>query len=444
MMKDTIAAISTALQEGAISIVRLSGGEAIEIVNSLFSRDLTKVKTHTISYGMIVDPITKKEIDEVLVSVFRAPRSFTCEDVVEINCHGGVFITRKILSLCLGQGARLAQPGEFSQRAFLNGRIDLTQAESIMDMLEADNDKNAAMAMKGIKGSVKALIQPLIDNLVELIAHIEVNLDYPEYDDVEQLTQSTVLPKAEAFCARLEEILRKAQSGRIIKLGVKTVILGKPNVGKSSLLNALLEEEKAIVTDIAGTTRDLVEGVIHLENVTLHLIDTAGIHDTEDRVEKLGILKSMQMMEEAELVLVMLDGSRELDEEDQKLLDMTEHRNRIIITNKQDLQCVFEKGIAISAQNHQIGALVDEINQRYLQHNFAAEESVLNNDRQIGLARQALEAMKQAIAALKVGVELDLVTLDIQNSYQALKEILGEATREDLLDAMFSRFCLGK
>lgn len=444
MLKDTIVAISTALQEGAISIVRLSGDDSIRLVNSLFSRDLVQAQSHTIHYGMIIDPSTQKEVDEVLISVFRAPKSFTTEDIVEINCHGGVYITRKILSLCLAQGARLAEPGEFSQRAFLNGRIDLTQAESILDILQADNDKTAAMAISGIKGSVKALIQPLIDDVVELIAHIEVNIDYPEYDDVEQLTQLTVMPKIDAFLSRIAVILNQAESGRIMKQGVKTVILGKPNVGKSSLLNALLEEEKAIVTDIAGTTRDIVEGVIHLENVTLHLIDTAGIHETEDKVEKIGIQKSLQMLSEAELVLVLLDGSRPMDEEDEALLKMTEQTNRILLTNKNDLTSYFEEGIAISAQKKEIKPLLDEIKRRYEVHHAVLNESVLNNDRQIALVSKASIAMKQAKEALNQGMELDLVTIDIQVCYQALKEILGEATREDLLDAMFSRFCLGK
>lgn len=444
MMHDTIAAISTALSEGAVSIVRLSGEDAIEIANKIFSRDMTKFAKNTINYGMIIDPETKKEVDEVLVSVFKAPNSYTAEDVVEINCHGGIYITRKILSLCLGAGARMARAGEFTERAFLNGRIDLTQAESVLDMLEADSSKKASMAIEGIKGSVRKLIEPLIDDLVELIAHIEVNIDYPEYDDVEQLTNEVVLPQAMSLKNRLDEILRKAESGRIMKQGVKTVILGKPNVGKSSLLNALLEEDKAIVTDIAGTTRDIVEGIIRLENVTLHLIDTAGIHETEDIVEKIGIEKSLQMLQEAELILVLLDGSKELDEADRKLLEITEGRNRIILTNKNDLELKFEMGIQISAQNSQIEGLIDEINRRYLVHSQTADESVLNNDRQIGLVQKASASLKQAIEALNNDVELDLVTIDFQACYQALKEILGEVSREDLLDAMFSRFCLGK
>ncbi len=444
MIKDTIVAISTALQEGAISIVRLSGDEAIEIVDRIFSRDLKKVKSHSITYGMIIDPDTNKTIDECLVSVFKAPRSFTTEDVVEINCHGGIFVTRKIMSLCLAYGARLARNGEFTQRAFLNGRIDLTQAEAVMDILEANNEKKASMAIDALKGSVHELIDPLINDLVNLIAHVEVNIDYPEYDDVEQLTQEVVLPQAIFFKQRLEEILRKAQSGRLMKNGVKTVILGKPNAGKSSLLNAFLEEEKAIVTDVAGTTRDLVEGVINLDNITLHLIDTAGVRETEDKVEKIGIEKTLQALQEAELVIVVLDGSSPLDDQDQQLLQLTENKNRIVVTNKTDLDTVFVEGILISAKENKIQNLIDEINNRYAEHTFAINETVLNNDRQIALVMKAKEAMQQAITALENGIELDLVTIDFQECYQALKEILGQATREDLLDVLFSRFCLGK
>ncbi len=443
-MKETIIAISTALQEGAISILRLSGDEAIEIANRIVKCDLHQQQSHTIRYTMAVDPITYEEVDEVMVSVFYAPKSFTCENVVEINCHGGVYITRRILSCALAAGARLALQGEFTQRAFLNGRIDLTQAESIMDLIHAEDELSAQMALNGLKGSVKKLIAPLCDDLVQIIAHIEVNIDYPEYEDVEQLTQDTVLPKAQIFLWKLKDILSKAKSGRIMKQGVKTVILGKPNVGKSSLLNALIEEEKAIVTEIAGTTRDIVEGIVRLQSVTLHMIDTAGIRDTNDIVEQIGIQKSLQMLDEAELVLVLLDGSKALDTQDYELLEITKGKERIIVTNKKDCGLEVEEGILISAIDHDIQPLIDEINQRFEKHGFATKEPVLNNDRQIALVETAYQNMRQAIDALENGIELDLVTIDMQAAYQSLKEIMGEATREDLLNEMFSRFCLGK
>ncbi|MEG2328503.1 tRNA uridine-5-carboxymethylaminomethyl(34) synthesis GTPase MnmE [Anaerorhabdus sp.] len=440
-MNDTIVAISTSLQEGAISIIRLSGDDAIEITNKIFSRNLTNVPSHTIHYGMIHED--DELVDEVLVSVFRAPKTYTREDVVEINCHGGIYVTRKVLSLCVAAGAKIASPGEFTQRAFLNGRIDLTQAEGVLDLIEANNGQNASKAISSVKGSVTRLIQPLCEDLLAIIAHIEVNIDYPEYEDVEQLSQEVVLPQAKLWLTRIEQIIRQAQNSYQLKKGINTVILGKPNVGKSSLLNALLEEDKAIVTDIAGTTRDLVEGVVQCKNVTLNLIDTAGIRDTKDVVEKIGIERSLKALEQAELILVVLDQSRDIDDEDKKLLALTEGKNRIIVYNKSDVQKLNE-GVQISATSNDIHELIDEINHRYETQIHDSSQTTLNNERQIGLAIAAKNAMRQAIEELEQNVELDLVTIDLQEAYTSLKEILGEVSREDLLDALFSNFCLGK
>lgn len=440
-MNDTIVAISTSLQEGAISIIRLSGDDAIEITNKIFSRNLTNVPSHTIHYGMIHED--DELVDEVLVSVFRAPKTYTREDVVEINCHGGVYVTRKVLSLCVAAGAKIASPGEFTQRAFLNGRIDLTQAEGVLDLIEANNGQNASKAISSVKGAVTRLIQPLCEDLLAIIAHIEVNIDYPEYEDVEQLSQEVVLPQAKLWLTRIEQIIRQAQNSYQLKKGINTVILGKPNVGKSSLLNALLEEDKAIVTDIAGTTRDLVEGVVQCKNVTLNLIDTAGIRDTKDVVEKIGIERSLKALEQAELILVVLDQSRDIDDEDKKLLALTEGKNRIIVYNKSDVQKLNE-GVQISATSNDIHELIDEINHRYETQIHDSSQTTLNNERQIGLAIAAKNAMRQAIEELEQNVELDLVTIDLQEAYTSLKEILGEVSREDLLDALFSNFCLGK
>ncbi|MEF9893182.1 MAG: tRNA uridine-5-carboxymethylaminomethyl(34) synthesis GTPase MnmE [Anaerorhabdus sp.] len=440
-MNDTIVAISTSLQEGAISIIRLSGDDAIEIANKIFSRNLTNVPSHTIHYGMIHED--DELVDEVLVSVFRTPKTYTREDVVEINCHGGVYVTRKVLSLCVAAGAKIASPGEFTQRAFLNGRIDLTQAEGVLDLIEANNAQNASKAISSVKGSVTRLIQPLCEDLLAIIAHIEVNIDYPEYEDVEQLSQEVVLPQAKLWLTRIEQIIRQAQNSYQLKKGINTVILGKPNVGKSSLLNALLEEDKAIVTDIAGTTRDLVEGVVQCKNVTLNLIDTAGIRDTKDVVEKIGIERSLKALEQAELILVVLDQSRDIDDEDKKLLALTEGKNRIIVYNKSDVQKLNE-GVQISATSNDIHELIDEINHRYETQIHDSSQTTLNNERQIGLAIAAKNAMRQAIEELEQNVELDLVTIDLQEAYTSLKEILGEVSREDLLDALFSNFCLGK
>lgn len=443
MLQDTIAAISTAAVDGAISIIRMSGDDAIQIAESICSIKLSKKKSHTIHYGFVIDPITKEEIDEVLISVFHSPKTFTCEDIVEINCHGGQFITKKILRLCLMQGARLAEAGEFTRRAFLHGRIDLTQAEAINDMILAGTNENTKLAMHGIKGSVKKLLDPLIQNILDIIANIEVNIDYPEYDDVAQLSSEVILPMASSWLAKIHHILQTAESGQIIKEGIKTAIIGKPNVGKSSLLNALLQEDKAIVTDIAGTTRDIVEGRIYLQGLTLHLIDTAGIRETTDVVEKIGIKRSLKAIEEAQLVIVVLDSSRDIDGEDKELLEITKDKTRILVYNKKDLVNVKE-GITISASNHDIGALTNEIHRLFDHHQIVVEEPLLGNERQISLMMKAKAAMLQAIQAIHMGMELDVVEIDIQEAYTALKEILGEVHREDLLDTLFANFCLGK
>lgn len=441
MFSDTIAAISTPLQEGAISIVRLSGADAIEIADKLFSKDLIQQKSHTISYGYIKE--NDKIIDEVLVSVFRAPKTYTCEDVVEINCHGGVFITRKILTLLLSNGARLAKPGEFTMRAFYHGRIDLSQAEAVEELIEASSDVSADMAIKGIRGSVRQLIEPLIDDLMEIIANIEVNIDYPEYDDVETLTFEQLLPKTTIWIKKIDKILERAQSGQIVKRGIDTVIVGRPNVGKSSLLNALLEEDKAIVTNIAGTTRDIVEGNIRLGSVQLNLIDTAGIHDAEDEIEKIGIRKSEEKLSEAQLVLVVLDASQPLTPEDKQLLKRTENKLRLIVHNKADLAEGDKDGIFISAKNKNIDSLLQALNALYEQ-NILKEDPLLSNERQIGLLKTAKDDMIRAKAAMEMQIEPDLIEIDIMAAHDHLKEILGEVSREDLIDTLFSKFCLGK
>ena len=442
MFDHTICAISTALKEGAISIVRLSGEDAIPIINQIFTKDLSHVPSHTIHYGHILDD-HKEPVDEVLVSVFRAPKTYTRENIIEINCHGGIFITRKILSIVLSHGAKLAKPGEFTQRAFYHGRIDLSQAEAVEDMIEATNDSAAKMAIRGIRGSVHQLLQPLIEDLLDIIAQIEVNIDYPEYEDIEQLTQQDLLPKVKEWLDRIDAILKKANTGQLIKNGIDTVIIGRPNVGKSSLLNALLEEDKAIVTDIAGTTRDIVEGQIHIGSVQLNLIDTAGIRHASDKIEQIGIEKSQEKLQQAKLVLLVLDGSHPLTKEDEELLEKTKDKLRLIIWNKQDLSDNSQEGICISAKNHQIQPLIDALETLY-QNDLLKEEPVLSNERQIGLLQQARSAMTRAQLALEDHTEPDLVEIDIQEAYEDLKEILGEVHREDLLDTLFSKFCLGK
>lgn len=442
MFENTIAAISTSLQDGAISIIRLSGDKAIEITQKIFDRNIMDAKSHTIHYGFIIDA-DKNPVDEVLISIFRAPKTYTREDIVEINCHGGTFITRKILSMVLSAGADLAKPGEFTQRAFYHGRIDLSQAEAVQDMIEASNNTAASMAIHGIKGSVKKLLQPLIDDLMDIIAQIEVNIDYPEYEDVEQLTTNDLLPKTSVWLTKIDRILARVQTGQMLKKGIDTIIVGKPNVGKSSLLNALLEEDKAIVTDIAGTTRDLVEGQIHIGSVQLNLIDTAGIRESSDKIEQIGIEKSQEKLKDAKLVLLVFDGSKELDEEDKQLLELTKDKMRLIIYNKLDKTEADKDGIWISAANKDIQPLIDALENLY-HEDLLKEDPLLSNERQIGLLNQAKEDMLRAKEAMDMMIEPDLIEIDIQAAHDHLKEILGEVHREDLLDTLFSKFCLGK
>jgi tRNA modification GTPase len=442
MFQETIAAISTPLQDGAISIIRMSGDQAIEIANSIFDKDLSKKESHTITYGFIMDQ--GEPVDEVLVSLFRAPKTYTREDIVEINAHGGRFVTRKILALLLAHGAKLAEPGEFTARAFYNGRIDLSQAEAVNDLIEARNDNAASMAIYGIRGSVRKMLEPLIQKILDIIANIEVNIDYPEYDDVEDLTANKLLPMTNEWLEEIEKILKKAQTGQLLKNGINTVILGKPNVGKSSLLNALLEEDKAIVTDIPGTTRDIVEGAINLHGLQLNLIDTAGIRESKDVVEQIGIEKSRQKLEEADLVLLLVDGSQPLDEADQQLIELVKDKKHLILFNKADQALEKEEGkIWISAQNNDLKQLVDALEKMYEQ-NELKEQAILSNERQIGLLMQSHEAMMKAKQAMEMDMEPDLIEIDIQSAYTHLKEILGEVSRDDLLDTLFSNFCLGK
>lgn len=444
MMTDTIVAIITALQESAISVLRLSGSDSIEIADRLFSRNLKEVESHSVSYGHIIDPVTKDTVDEVLVSVFKAPRTYTKEDVVEISCHGGILVTKKILALCLSEGARLARNGEYTQRAFLNGRIDLSQAESVMELIQAPNEFAAELAISGVQGNVKKLIDPLLEELIQIIANIEVNIDYPEYDDVKVMTEDIILPASKQFLKGLNKILVESKSGRILKEGVKTVILGKPNVGKSSILNVLLDEDKAIVTDIAGTTRDLVEGWIRLENVALHLVDTAGLRDTGDKIEQIGIEKSRAALETAELVIIVFDASQERDQEDLDLLEATKNKERIIVYNKIDLKETNEEGIYVSALNQDVDALVDEINQRYAEHKIALTQPTLSNQRQIASVQMSYLAMERAIEALEFGMELDLVIIDLNEAYTELASVIKLRKDINILDEIFARFCLGK
>ncbi len=449
MLNDTIAAISTAIGQGAISIVRLSGDESIALVNDIFvGKDLNKVKSHTVSYGHI--KYQGKNIDEVLISVFRAPKTFTTEDIVEINCHGGVYVANKILEIVLSKGARIANPGEFTERAFLNGRIDLTRAEAVMDVIEANSDFSLTLANKGLDGEIYNLIQNLRNDLLQTIAHIEVNIDYPEYDDVIELSNQLVKPDIKKLISKIDVLLDKANYGKIIKDGVKTAIIGRPNVGKSSLLNALLREDKAIVTEIQGTTRDIVEGKLNIGGIVLNLIDTAGIRESEDVVERIGIDKAKTVIDEAELILFVLDNTEELTDDDQKLLSLTKHKNRIIIINKTDLHNkllhTFEHSVEISAlKKTGIEKLEEMIKEMFLQGEInIQDQTYISNARHIAKLRETLQSLEDSLSAIANNLPIDMVEMDLKTAWELLGEIIGDTSSTSLLDELFTKFCLGK
>lgn len=449
MMQDTIVAISTALGQGAISIVRLSGDEAIQIVSTSFvGTDLSSVPSHTIQYGHIVDGSTP--VDEVLISVFRAPKSFTTEDIVEIHCHGGVFVANKILELMLINGARAARPGEFTERAFLRGRIDLTQAESVMDIIEAKSDMSLTLANKGLDGVIYELITSLRNDLLQIIATIEVNIDYPEYDDVEQLSNEVLQPAIIALHQRISTIIEQAHFGKLIRDGINTAIIGRPNVGKSSILNALLREEKAIVTEIQGTTRDIVEGRINLGGIILNLIDTAGIRESEDIVERIGIDKARAVIDEAELVLFVLDNNQPLSEEDQALLDLTKDKQRIVIINKRDLTKelthTFDNSVEVSALHKQgIDQLEQRIRDMFLSGGInVTDQTYVSNARHIAKLNETKHSLEASLVSIEQAMPVDMVEIDLKNAWMLLGDIIGDNSSDSLLDELFSKFCLGK
>ncbi|NJE45712.1 tRNA uridine-5-carboxymethylaminomethyl(34) synthesis GTPase MnmE [Massilimicrobiota sp. SW1139] len=444
MNDDIIVAIATSRLEAAISIIRLSGKGCIAFVQQFFTGKIIDKASHTITYGFIKDQDEK--VDEVLVNIYRGHRTFTGEEMVEINCHGGIFITQKVLNLCLKMGARMAEHGEFSKRAFLNGRIDLSQAEAISDLISAKNDYASQLALRGIQGNISHFIEDLKEDLIQIITQIEVNIDYPEYEDVEELTAESLLPKSIQLQEKMNHIIDSSKNVHLLKDGISTVIIGKPNVGKSSLLNALLDEDKAIVTDIAGTTRDIVEGTIRLDHIVLNMIDTAGIRDTDDVVENIGVHKSKKLIHKADLVLLVLDGSQPLTQEDYELLELSKDTQRIIVINKKDQGEIKDiDGIAISAKNHDIEPLIQKIKAMFeLGQITSSQDDILANARQIQLLEKANQSLKNAIQAMQEYVPTDLIVTDLYESWESLKEILGERAKEDLLDELFKRFCIGK
>ncbi len=451
---DTIAAISTPLGEGAIGIVRLSGNQAIEIANRVFKeKNLADVASHTIHYGHILDPLADIVVDEVMVSVMKAPKTFTRENIVEINTHGGIAVTNEILQLVIRQGARLAEPGEFTKRAFLNGRVDLTQAEAVMDIIRAKTDKAMHQAVRQLDGSLSTLINNTRQEILNTLAQVEVNIDYPEYDDVEEATTELVREKTMEFQALLERLLKTARRGKILREGIATAIIGRPNVGKSSLLNNLLREDKAIVTDIEGTTRDIIEEYVNINGVPLKLIDTAGIRETDDVVERIGVERSKKALEEADLVLLVLNASEPLTPQDRQLLAISQESNRIILLNKTDLPMQIEQDqlpsdiIAISVlHNQNIDQIEERINQLFFENAGLVEQDAtyLSNARHISLIEQAVEALQAVNDGLEMGMPVDLLQVDLTRCWQILGEITGDAAPDELITQLFSQFCLGK
>ena len=455
---DTIAAISTPPGEGAISIVRMSGEEAVSIAQKVFSgKDLTQAKSHTINYGHIVDPKTHEEIDEVMVSLMLAPKTFTREDVVEINCHGGIVATNRILQLLLVNGARLAEPGEFTKRAFLHGRIDLTQAESVMDLIRAKTDRSMKIALNQLDGNLSHLIDSLRKDILDVLAQVEVNIDYPEYDDVEEMTTKLLKEKAIEIKQRIEQLLKTASQGKIMREGLATALVGRPNVGKSSLLNHLLHEDKAIVTDVAGTTRDVIEEYVNVSGVPLKLIDTAGIRETDDKVEKIGVERSKKAIEQSDLVLLVLNAAESLTKEDLELIRLTNDKKRIIILNKTDLEEKLDRKelaeISENApvyatsilKNEGVEALEKAISKLFFNGIENSQSTVMvTNARHIALLKKAQNSLDSVLEGISSGMPVDLVQIDMTEAWNLLGEITGESYEDELLDQLFSQFCLGK
>ncbi|AOL99990.1 MULTISPECIES: tRNA uridine-5-carboxymethylaminomethyl(34) synthesis GTPase MnmE [Bacillus] len=458
---DTIAAISTPMGEGAIAIVRLSGPEAIQIADRIYKgpkgKTLSSVESHTIHYGHIVDRPSDRVVEEVMVSVLKAPRTFTREDVIEINCHGGIVTVNQVLQLALREGARLAEPGEFTKRAFLNGRIDLSQAEAVMDLIRAKTDRAMNVAMNQMEGRLSALVRRLRSEILETLAHVEVNIDYPEYDDVEEMTHQILVEKATAVKKEIETLLRTSEQGKILREGLSTVIIGRPNVGKSSLLNSLVHEAKAIVTDIPGTTRDVIEEYVNVRGVPLRLVDTAGIRETEDIVERIGVERSRQVLKEADLILLVLNYSEELSDEDVKLFEAVEGMDVIVILNKTDLEAKIDTERVRELANGRPVVTTSLLKEEGINDLEEAIQSLfytgaiesgdltyVSNTRHISILQQAKRAIEDALSGIEQDVPIDMVQIDLTRCWELLGEIIGDSVHESLIDQLFSQFCLGK
>jgi tRNA modification GTPase len=458
---DTIAAISTPSGEGAIAIVRLSGEDAVKIADKIFKsvkgKRLAEAATHTIHYGHLIDPHEGQIVEEVMVSVMRGPKTFTKEDVIEINCHGGIVSVKRVLQLVLRNGARIAEPGEFTKRAFLNGRIDLSQAEAVMDLIRAKTDRAMNVALGQMEGRLSKLIRKLRQEILETLAHVEVNIDYPEYDDVEEMTHKVLMEKAFLVREELKKLLQTSQQGKILREGLSTVIIGRPNVGKSSLLNSLVHENKAIVTDIPGTTRDVIEEYVNVRGVPLRLLDTAGIRETEDIVERIGVERSRQVLKEADLILLVLNSADPLTIEDENLFKAVEGMDVIVIVNKTDLpQEIDMNWVKELSGEHKLVTTslledkgIDELEEAISSLFFsgtieAGDLTYVSNTRHIALLTQALQAMEEVIEGIEMGTPIDIVQIDLTRSWEFLGEIIGDSVHESLIDQLFSQFCLGK
>lgn len=458
---DTIAAISTPLGEGAIAIVRLSGPEAISIANRVFrspkDKSLQEQSTHTIHYGHLIDPKTEEIVEEVMVSLMKGPKTFTREDVIEINCHGGLVTVNRVLQLVLRYGARLAEPGEFTKRAFLNGRIDLSQAEAVMDLIRSKTDRAMNVALGQMDGKLSRLIASLRQALLETLAQVEVNIDYPEYDDVEEMTLPMIIEKSEWVRKEIGFLLQTSTQGKILREGLSTVIVGRPNVGKSSLLNSLVQENKAIVTDIAGTTRDIIEEYVNVRGVPLKLVDTAGIRETEDIVERIGVERSRQVLKQADLILLVLNQAEELSPEDERLFEAVEGMNVIVVLNKTDLEQKMDldhvkklaKHYKIVTTSLLTDAGIDQLEEAIASMFFegsveSGDLTYVSNARHIALLHQATQTIEDAIQAAHDRVPIDMIQIDVTRTWEILGEITGDTVEETLLDQLFSQFCLGK
>ncbi|WP_061996624.1 tRNA uridine-5-carboxymethylaminomethyl(34) synthesis GTPase MnmE [Clostridium sp. ATCC 25772] len=454
---DTIAAVATSIGEGGVSIIRVSGDKALNIVSKIFkgknNRKLNDIKTYTMRYGYIINS-NDEHIDEVIVSYMKGPRSFTAEDVVEINCHGGVVATNRVMSEVLKVGARLAEPGEFTKRAFLNGRIDLSQAEAIIDIINAKTELSMKSALMQSEGGISKEINALRNELLQSIAHIEATVDYPE-DDLEEVTAEGAAKTLKKMLIKIDELLDSADEGKILREGLNTVIVGKPNVGKSSLLNALTKENRAIVTDVPGTTRDVIEEYINISGVPIKIVDTAGIRETEDLVEKIGVERSKEKINQADLIILILDSSRELDEEDREIISYILDKKYIVLLNKLDLDGKIKKEdlkefdsnyiFEISAKTGKnIDKVRESIKDLFFKGEVSNDDVIITNTRHKEALFRAKENIQGAIETLENTFAIDLASIDIRNAWSDLGKITGSTLEEDIIDKIFSEFCLGK